>query len=206
MIKEIEPLIPMIESLTELFYPFAEAAVHDLKKGNILAIYNNLSCRKIGDPTPLKELKVNVDQFPDRFPPYIKENWDGRKLKCVSITVRDREKVPVGLICFNVDLSYFEKTRQVVDLFLEVPQDAQSPVEAGLENGEQQIGLLIQAYTKETQTSLLHLDRSQKKKLVHFLYQKGAFNLKNAPVQIAQALELSRATIYNYLKEIGNED
>lgn len=201
MIKEIEPLLPLVESLTELFYPFAEVAVHDLKKGKILALYNNLSCRNVGDPTPLKELKIDVDKFPDRFPPYIKENWDGRKLKCVSITIRDPSGGPVGLICFNVDLSYFEKTRQVVDLFLNVPQGAQNPEEIGLENSDQQISQLIQSYTMKTRTSVLHLSRIQKKDLVHFLYQKGAFNLKNATNLVAQSLNLSRATVYNYLKE-----
>lgn len=204
MFDEIKPLLPLVESLTELFYPFAEVAIHDLKEGKILALYNNISCRHVGDPTPLKELKVEIDQLPDRFPPYIKENWDGRKLKCVSVTVRNSRRQPIGLVCINVDIAFFEQTRQLVDLFLEVPHQNKNPVEQGVENAEEQIHLLIQNFLKQENTSLLHITRNQKKELVHFLYHKGVFNLKNASNLVAQALKLSRATIYNYLKELGN--
>ena len=203
--KEIDSIIPFVESVTELFYPFAEVALHDLKKGKILALYNNLSGRNVGDLSPLKELQVNIENFPDRFPPYLKENWDGRKLKCVSITVRDKNRQPVGLVCINVDIAFFEQTRRLVDIFLEVSEASKNPIEQSLENGEQQITLLIQNFLKQKNTSLLHITRVQKKDLVHYLYHKGVFNLKNASNLVAQSLKLSRASIYNYLKELGNQ-
>ena len=94
---------PIIQAIVELFHPFVEAAVHDLQQGKVVAIYHNISQRKVGDPSPLKELKVNVKDFPDYFCPYYKENWDGRPLKCTSITMRNKKGDPIGLICINID-------------------------------------------------------------------------------------------------------
>ena len=101
--KQYEPLL---KALVELFHPFAEAAVHDLEKGVVVAIYHNLSQRKVGDRSPLKELEVDVHDFPDYFAPYYKENWDGRPLKSTSITLRNKKGKAVGLICINVDTSF----------------------------------------------------------------------------------------------------
>ncbi len=40
---------PLIKAIVELFHPFVEAAVHDLEKGKLVAIYHNMSQRKVGD-------------------------------------------------------------------------------------------------------------------------------------------------------------
>lgn len=74
--KELKRYQPFIESIVELFHPYVEAAVHDLKSGKIAAIYHNISRRKTGDATPIRELNVDADKFPDHFKPYYKRNWD----------------------------------------------------------------------------------------------------------------------------------
>src|ERR1700722_338034 len=104
---------PMIEAMVELFHPFVEAAVHDLVEGKLVALYHNISQRKVGDPSPIKEFKLDVDDFPDRFAPYYKTNWDGRALKCTSITIRNHKGKPVGLICFNVDTSVMQEAHRL---------------------------------------------------------------------------------------------
>ena len=127
--KYILPYIPMIEASIQLFHPFVEIAVHDLNEGKIVALYHNISKRKVGDISPLHELNVETKQFPDFFNPYYKKNWDGRDLKCTSITVRDDKKHPIALICINVDTSFFQEAQKVFNSFLSIEQDAENPVE-----------------------------------------------------------------------------
>ncbi len=49
-----KPFEPIIEAIVELFHPFVEVAVHDLEKGKIVALYNNLSRRAVGEASPSK--------------------------------------------------------------------------------------------------------------------------------------------------------
>jgi D-arginine utilization repressor len=200
--KQYEPLI---KAIVELFHPFVEAAVHDLEQGKIVAIYHNISQRQVGDPSPLKELKVDTKDFPEYFSPYYKQNWDGRPLKCTSITMRNKKGDPIGLICLNVDTSFFQDGYRLLETFLKTKNEAENPIEIfGSECESQAIGV-IQQYLEEKHLSLNHLNRDQKKELVQQLYRKGIFNFKNATPFIAQKLNTSRASVYNYIKQIGSD-
>lgn len=193
---------PMIKAIVELFHPFAEAAVHDLEKGRIVALYHNLSQRKVGDRSPLHELKVETKDFPDYFEPYYKENRDGRPLKCTSITLRDPKQRAIGLICINVDVSAFQDTHQALEKFLKTPEKARNPVELYGGQCEDQAAAMIQDYLDDKRLKLNFLDREHKKQIVQNLFQKGIFNYKNAVPFIAKKLKISRASIYNYIKEV----
>lgn len=194
---------PLIKAIVELFHPFVEAAVHDLEKGKLVAIYHNMSQRKVGDTSPLNELKVNTSDFPDYFASYYKKNWNGRALKCTSITIRDDQKKAIGLICFNVDTSFFQDTHKLLGIFLKVKDTSENPIETFGSQCEEQTALVIQQYLDEKHLSLNHLNRDQKKELVQHLYHKGIFNFKNAAPFIAQHLNISRASVYNHIKQLG---
>lgn len=197
--KQYEPLI---QAIVELFHPFVEAAVHDLEQGKIVAIYHNISQRKVGDPSPLKELKVDTKDFPAYFTPYYKQNWDGRPLKCTSITMRTKTGNPVGLICLNIDTSFFQDGYNLLENFLKTKSEADNPIEIFGSQCEEQAISVIQQYLDERHLSLNHLNRDQKKDLVQQLYRKGIFNFKNATTFIAKKLNTSRASVYNYIKQI----
>ncbi len=193
---------PFIKAIVELFHPFAEAAVHDLKKGKIVALYHTLSQRKVGDTSPLKELKVETGEFPDYFAPYYKQNWDGRPLKCTSITLRDKRGKPVGLICLNVDTSFAQDAYRTLESFLKVKTEAENPVELFGAQCEEQTMAIIQQYLEERQLSLPFLTRQQKKEIVQELYRRGVFNYKSAAPFVAKKINVSRASVYNYIKQI----
>lgn len=198
-----KPYESLLKAIVELFNPFVEAAVHDLNKGKIVAIYHNFSRRNVGDSSPLHELKIDISDFPDYFSAYSKTNWDGRPLKCTSITIRDEHHQPVGLICINIDTSFMQDTHQLLDQFLKIKDEAGNPVEIFGGSCEEQTSLAIQQYLQEKQLSLSHLSRDQKKDLVQNLFNKGIFNFKNAAPFIAKQLKISRATVYNYIKAEG---
>ena len=194
---------PMIQAIVELFHPFLEAAVHDLEQGKVVAIYHNISQRKVGDPSPLKELKVDTKDFPPYFTPYYKQNWDGRPLKCTSITMRNKNGDPVGLICLNIDTSFFQDGYNLLEKFLKTKIEGENPIEIFGSSCEDQAISVIQQYLDEKHLSLNHLNRDQKKDLVQELYRKGVFNFKNAAPFIAKKLNTSRASVYNYIKQKG---
>lgn len=191
---------PLLKALVELFNPFLEVAVHDLEKGKIAAIYNNISQRQVGGASPLKEFKVKVEDFPDYFSPYYKQNWDGSPLKCTSITLRNQKGKPVGLICINVNVGICQEGLRLLQNFLNVKVEAENPVEIYGGAFEEQAEVLIQEYLDQKRLSLNRLKSLHKKELVQELFKKGLFNFKNAAPFIAKKLNASRGTIYNYIK------
>ncbi|MFC1568925.1 transcriptional regulator [bacterium] len=198
--SELSKHFSTVRGVVELFYPFVEGAIHDLRSGKIIALFNNFSKRSVGEKTPLKELKIKIDDFPDVFEPYYKINWDGKKLKCTSITIRDDEKNPIGLICFNFDVSEFSEMNHMLQNLLSVTMESGNPVDLYSDDWEEKIQNFIREYLQEKGLILSKMSFQDKKHLVKVLYQKGYLNYKYAAKYVASFLKVSRATVYNYLK------
>lgn len=196
----LKKYVPVIEGIIALFAPFVECAIHDIKTGKIVAIYNNISKRNIGDSSPLAELNTPVDKFPDVFEPYYEINWNGHKIKCTSITIRDGDKNPLFIICFNFDTFVFQDIQLNLKTFLEVKETADNPVELFNEDWQEKIDKFIEDYLAQNKLLITNLTREQKQLLIQELSKHGVFFYKNAPIYIAGKLKVSRATIYNHLK------
>lgn len=199
---KISALEPMVEGIVKLLYPYAEGAIHDLQEGKIIALYNNISKRKIGDPSVVTELGVDVKDFPDVFDPYYKTNWDGRKLKCTSVTVRDDAGVPIALVCINFDTTVLENMSLQLEGFLKLKNSAAlNPVEQFAVDWRKQANDFIESYAAERNIAPTILTKKDKTEIVKRLYTHGLFNYRDAASHIASILGVSRTTIYNYLKE-----
>lgn len=185
------------EAISLLFYPYAEVVVHDLSTGLIAAIYNNFSKRKIGDESLLDEIKGD-GEFPNVFPVYLKTNWDGRKIKSISSTLRHKGKA-IGLLCINLDLSKWEECFQFLGSWLNTATKSQ-PAELFKDDWREKINSYVSDYLAKEGTTLKFLNKKKKIALLLALHKEGAFKAKNAAVYVADVLDLSRATIYNYLK------
>ncbi|MEK7571255.1 MAG: PAS domain-containing protein [Patescibacteria group bacterium] len=203
IIKQYEP---MIQGVIALFAPFVECAIHDIQTGKIVAIYNNISKRKIGDLSPLAELNTPVERFPDVFEPYYETNWNGHKIKCTSITIRDENRKPLFLICFNFDTAVFQDIQLNLKTFLQVKETADNPVELFGEGWQGKIDTFIEGYLTRNKLILSSISRENKQELIEELSRHGVFFYKKAPDYVASKLQLSRATIYNYLKVLRAND
>lgn len=193
---------PFLEGVVNLFYPYAEGAVHDLNQGRIVALYNNISKRKVGDPSAVTELGVEVKDFPDVFDPYYKTNWDGKQLKCVSMTIRDESNVPIGLLCINIDTSAFQVMNTQLEKFLSLTnKDGLNPVERFGTNWQQQVLDFIEAFARKHDVAVRAMAKEQKAQLVGEMYDHALFNYRDAATYVAQQLGVSRTTVYNYLRE-----
>lgn len=186
------------EAITLLLHPHAEVVIHDLKTGKIAAIYNNFSKRKVGDESLIEDLPDSAE-LPDVFPVYTKMNWNGRTIKCSTATLRDKNKKPVGLMCMNLDVSMWEEFRHLLDQWLGA--SSAQPEVLFKDDWRERINLYVSDYLKEEGIALRSLSKEGKQDLIKALHREGAFKAKNAAAYVADVLDLSRATIYNYLKD-----
>lgn len=196
--QELKNYKPIAEAVGLLLAPHVEVVIHDLKTNTIAYIYNNLSKRKVGDPSLLEEMPA-FQKSKEVFPPYLKVNWDGRKIKSVSALLKDRQGKAIGLFCINLDISSFEALQHV--LFDFIGSKLEKPDLLFKNDWKERVNTFITAHLKENGLTLTSMTRNEKKNLLLELLEEGAFEEKNAAAYIADLLHISRATVYNYLKE-----
>lgn len=208
MKHELKRAVPIAETFAKLLHPFAEVVIHDLKKDKVEAIFNPLSGREVGDSSYLDRWDFTVDPDENVIGPYEKINYDGRRLKSISLVLRDEKEKAVGFLCINMDISIFETYRDTLQVFLSNNDTNISEATQSLFRDDlyEQINMFVQNYCRERHLSLNALTREDKQTLIIKLHEKGAFNGKNATSYIARILTISRASVYNYLKEKENED
>ena len=100
---------PVAEAFAKLLHPFAEVVIHDLAKDCIVAIYNPISKREVGDPSYFDGLDFGADPDENVIGPSEKLNYDGRRLKSISIVLRNDKGKAVGSICVNMDIFRFRE-------------------------------------------------------------------------------------------------
>lgn len=198
MIDELGYYKPIAEAISLLLFPHAEVVIHDLKTGCIVAIFNNLSKRAVGDASLVDEIN-QLSDTQDVFPPYFKINWDGRKMKSVTAVLRNQRGKASGLLCINLDISKWEEIHLfILDL---IKPATEMPDFLFKNDWREKINVYVSSYLKQHALRLDSLDKAEKKKLLLALHKEGAFNTKNAASYVAEVLQISRATVYNYLKD-----
>ena len=192
------------ESIQRLFYPYVEVVLHDTKLNKIAAIFNPYSQREVGDDSLLtkEELSFKVDTIG----PYAKRNWDGRKLKSVTTVLRNDNDEVVGLLCINFDISKFIGMTEHLESFVEILTDEAHSEPLFKDDWQEKINKYVHHYLADRQLTLDTLRRDKKKQLVEHLYHQGAFSVKNAAQYIATVIGVSRATIYNYLHAMSDDE
>jgi predicted transcriptional regulator YheO len=196
MKNELDRYHPIAEAISLLLFPHVEVVIHDLKTGKIAALFNNFSKRAVGDSSLLDEFNPASQ---DVIPPYIKTNWDGRKMKSVTAVIKNGEGVPIALMCMNLDVSKWEEMHHFILDFLK-PVTAM-PDYLFKNDWREKINIYVTNYLKNQALRIESLDKSEMRKLLLALQKEGAFDTKNAASYIADVLQISRASVYNYLKE-----
>jgi predicted transcriptional regulator YheO len=200
----LEPYFVIADGLAALLGPFVEAVVHDLTTDCVAHIANRFSPREPGDPSDMKEISFSPDERV--IGPYSKINWDGRRLKSISMVLRDISGAPIGMLCVNADVTEFDAARRTLQALLGAGGEPTSTVDAAFHaDWHEKINSFVAAWTSERGTTLDRLDRAGRRALIEALDATGAFEGRRAPVYVAKMLGISRATVYNELARLKTE-
>lgn len=204
MKAEISAYINIGNAISKLLHPFAEVVIHDLEKDQIAAIFSPISKREIGDSSYLDRIDFeDKEKIPDIIGPNEKLNFDGRKLKSISVVIKNKKGLALGFLCINLDVSVFTKYQGILNAFLS-DFDLSKSLETETifkDDLYEQINIFVQNYCVENHLNLNALSRIDKKNIILNLKKHGALKVKNGGQYIARTLGISRATVYNYLKE-----
>ena len=196
----LKPYFTVADGLAALFSPFVEAIVHDLKTDSIAHIAQPFSPRAIGNPSDLRGL--HFDSRTQVIGPYEKTNFDGRRIKSISVVLRDADARAIGMLCVNTDVTQFESMRRLLQGFLGVTEPSNVVRALFKDDWHEKVNRFIAAWTAEHSTTVEGLNRDERRALIKALRSTGGFDTRHAPAYLASILGVSRATLYNELARL----
>jgi predicted transcriptional regulator YheO len=209
----MRPFLPLVHGLAEMFGPDCEVVLHDVGRlpHSIVAIENgDVTGRGVGDvPTDLmlRSLRAASEGGPDvRL--YVTSS-DGKVLKSLAVSLRDNEGEVFGILGLNFDVSgVVQSQRTLANLAAVGPAGDAVPEteEIFSDDIRDVVAGMVAKILKEVGKTPAAMSRDEKMDVVKRLEERGAFLVKRSAEQIADALDLSRYTIFSYLKEIRRPD
>jgi predicted transcriptional regulator YheO len=190
-------LAPVCEAIARLLSPHAEVVLHDPATDSVLAVWNPLSKRTVGDPSLLGELDELTPAGPDVYGPYPKSLPDGRRLSSVSAVIRDGEGRPDAVLCVNVDRSAFDAAARILAAFA-APATAQ-PAALFAGDWTERLNETVADFVRGKGTTLDRLSKSDRVELVAELDAAGVFDQRRSVPTVAHAMGLSRSAVYQLL-------
>ena len=194
---------PLCDAIALLLQPQAEVVLHDLATETVAHIANPFSHREVGEPSLLHEIDFRPDVA--LIGPYEKVNFDGRRLKSVSAVLREDGRA-VGVICINLDVTHLQSAIELLTALTRVPPGAGQPAMLFQEDWHERINQYVHAWTARNGVVITDLSRAQKLQLVGELAADGAFGGKHAASYVSRVLQMSRASVYNYLRAAKGEE
>ena len=198
--RDLRKYFPIAEAIAKLLYPFAEVVLHDIKKNQIVKIFNNFTKRQVGDSSCIDDIKSKgFEKGPDIHGPFMQKNFYGHDVKYTTSVLRNDDGKAIGLMCINLNIEGIQHIQNVFNHFLETTADSSNLDELFNDDWENRINIFVQRFRKERNCAFSKLTTQERMQLVHSLHEAGAFRATNAVNYIAKILGVSRATIYNYL-------
>jgi predicted transcriptional regulator YheO len=186
------------QGLGETFAPFCEVVLHDLTtpKNAIVAIHNNLSRRKVGQPaTELGLARISDPNYAQVISNYANSFADGRQAKSTSVGIKDASGEYVAALCLNVDLTLLQGLQSAIGQFVSI--DAQNgPRESLNPAGADAIRGRIDQFAARRATTPRALSAEDRRVLLRELKDAGCMEVRRSSEIIAAHLGISRATVY----------
>ncbi|HAS1786084.1 MULTISPECIES: helix-turn-helix transcriptional regulator [Enterobacter] len=216
--KQIElisgPLEAAMEALAGTLSANQEIVLHNLTtpdRSVIKIVNGHVSGRKAGDNLlsgPEKDkgfallLKKSEDSTPVTVKNYKTVTASGRTLNSASTIYYSEEGVPLMAFCINIDTSPYDQMRKCLDAITGGPLPDSDPQDMNLGGIiEQSIQEIIDKHSVPGKK----VQKAQRLKIVAEMHAKGIFKMRGGVQHAAQALGVTRYTVYNDLEVMGEK-
>ncbi len=103
-----------------------------------------------------------------------------------------------GALLVELDLGAADQADPMLDALASSPQGTDAPV-GSFTHVDRALAELISLAERRIGRPLVEMSRAEKQQVVRFLDERGAFALRKSVEMVADALGVSRFTVYNYL-------
>lgn len=205
----------LMDLLEKILGPMAEVVLHDFRNMDrtIRDIRNSSvtgRTRDSGITDFALNIVKNMQQYDGQNGIYGYRTYaqDNRPLHSYSQFIRSQDGVIVGMLCVNVDILPFEKMKAVADYFFKEggfgETEKEEPVKEQFTLSMQDmLRLKIDQVMSDFNSDVVRLTYDERKAVMAALDRQGVFLLKDAVTTVADRLQMSKASVYRYLKELN---
>ncbi len=208
---------PVCEGLHKTFGGRVEFILHDLStpESSVVLVVGDLTKRQIGAPATnvlMNALSNDGDAAQDIIG-YPSMTKDGKLLKSSTVFLRNDAGKIIGCFCCNLDLTEFNSLSAVLSEITattglnpsaEPNTDNHTEIFAHCIN--EVVGDIIRYEISRRNMPVASMSKADKVEIIRSLDKKGVFDVKGTPEAVAGILGTSVFTIYNYLKEVRNDN
>jgi len=195
------------DAVHALFGPDCEVVIHDLSdlQKSLVYMQGDVTGRKIGAPATdlLTKLLQQAPDKGDHLHNYKSVTSDGRCLKSATTIIKDSRGESVAAICINLDTTRYFNAIQALLPFIHDLETGKYPSKENFAQspGDTIKALFVQAVEEiGVQPSAMSIE--EKTRFVEKMKQSGVFQFKGAVEQVAGLMDVTKCTVYNYLKKI----
>ncbi len=196
---------PVVDGIAALIGEHCEIVLHSLEFLEHSAIYivnGHNTDRKIGSPITDRALwSLHNMQTDSVSKPYFTRAKGGMLMKSVTIAIRNGKQHVIGLICININLDV--PVSQFLNSFI-APQETEGSVNFA-SSVEDLVAQTIESTIVEVKNDRNISNSNKNRHIVTALFEKGIFDIKDAINQVADRLEISRHTVYLYIRQLKQD-
>jgi predicted transcriptional regulator YheO len=198
---EVARVMELGAALAAALGPGVEVVVHDLARlpASIVSIHGSFTGRAAGDPATNVLLELVAAGDGDHLLGYEGRLPDGRRVRSSTLLFPQGGR-PTAALCINVDLSHWESVQQIAETMLGANLRASRPEDFATSVSELEATILREAICGVGVPVAL-MRKEHKVAVVMRLRSLGMFLLRDGVDTVAEALGVSRFSIYNYLRE-----
>lgn len=197
---------PVVDGIAALIGEHCEIVLHSLEFLEHSAIYivnGHNTDRKIGSPITDRALwSLHHMQTDSVSKPYFTKAKGGGLMKSITIAIRNGKQHVIGLICININLDV--PMSQFLQNFI-APQEANNSVNFA-SSVEDLVAQTIETTIEEIQNDRNVANNNKNRQIVTTLFEKGIFDIKDAINQVAEQLDISRHTVYLYIRQLKQDN
>ncbi|MFE3200428.1 PAS domain-containing protein [Embleya sp. NPDC059237] len=191
---------PVGRAVALLLGPYAEVVLHDPGTDRVLAVWNPFTSRGPGDPSALGELAALDPAARDVYGPYEKVLADGRRLSSVSAVLRDAHGQPAAVLCVNLDRTPLERAAAVLSAF--GAPTVRRPEPLFEQDLSARVAEVVGGHVRATGRPAERMTRPDRLTVVARLDEVGVFAVRRVVPVVAEALRVSRSTVYDLLADV----
>jgi len=205
----LDMLKRLAEGIVAVVGPQCEVVIHDFAdlEHSVVAMAGNVTGRQPGAPVP--DLSFTAGELDGDIADQINyhSRLGPRNLQSSTIWIRDSEGAPIGAVCINVDYSELLQVRDLIDKLTGPPQDSSEFIvsDTFAKDVDELIELSVANFLHEMGlTGVEAMRQEDKVRLIQVLEARGLFQIRGAVNRVADLLNVSRASIYNYRTSLKN--
>ncbi|TKI04970.1 helix-turn-helix transcriptional regulator [Martelella alba] len=200
----------VVDGLAMLIGEHCEIVLHsleDLKSSAIRIANGEHTGRKIGSPISDLALRMLHDMAGDDSSvskAYFTRAKNGVLMKSVTIAIRNREQRVIGLLCINMNLDV--PFSQIMKTFIP-PETQESATSVNFASSvDDLVSQALEFTIEEVNADRSVSNNAKNRQIVLNLYEKGIFDIKDAINQVADRLNISKHTVYLYIRQFKSGD